>query len=104
MVKNVTGYDLSKLMCGSLGTLAVLTEVTIKVLPAPEATLTLMLPGLDDEAAVAAMTRALNGPHDNHYWVDSNALDRAGTWQIRAHVLGPASTPVVLTFAVTLHS
>ena len=64
VVKNVTGYDLSKLMCGSFGTLAVLTEVTIKVLPAPEATLTLMLPGLGDEAAVAAMTRALNGPHD----------------------------------------
>lgn len=52
----------------------------------------------------SGVTLALNGPHDNHYWVDSNALDRAGTWQIRAHVLGPASTPVVLTFAVTLHS
>ena len=64
VIKNVTGYDLSKLMCGSFGTLAVVTEVTVKVLPAPEATRTLVLPGLDDARAVEAMTLALNGPHD----------------------------------------
>src|ERR1051326_6835789 len=60
VVKNVTGYDLSKLMAGSYGTLAVLTEVTIKVLPKPEATGTLVLWKLDDQRAVAAMTQALN--------------------------------------------
>src|SRR5262249_30249323 len=64
VVKNVTGYDLSKLMTGSYGTLAVLTEVTVKVLPKPEATATLMLRGLDDKHAVAAMTHALNSPHE----------------------------------------
>ncbi|MGH7124541.1 MAG: glycolate oxidase subunit GlcE [Stellaceae bacterium] len=64
VVKNVTGYDLSKLMAGSYGTLAVLTEVTVKVLPRPEATATLVLPGLDDARAVAAMTHALNSPHE----------------------------------------
>ena len=64
VIKNVTGYDLSKLMCGSFGTLAVLTEVTVKVLPAPEATRTLVLRGLDDARAVQAMTRALNGAQD----------------------------------------
>jgi len=64
VVKNVTGYDLSKLMAGSYGTLAVLTEVTVKVLPAPEETGTLVLMGLDDARAVAAMTRALNSPHE----------------------------------------
>src|SRR5690348_18313209 len=46
VVKNVTGYDLCKLMAGSFGTLAALTEVTVKVLPAPEKTRTLLLFGL----------------------------------------------------------
>jgi glycolate oxidase FAD binding subunit len=64
VVKNVTGYDLSKLMAGSYGTLAVLTEVTVKVLPKPEVTGTLVLSGLDDQRAVAAMTQALNSPHE----------------------------------------
>lgn len=62
VIKNVTGYDLPKLLAGSLGTLAVLTEVTIKVLPAPRAAITLTWFGLDDGAAIAAMTRALNSP------------------------------------------
>jgi len=64
VVKNVTGYDLSKLMAGSYGTLAVLTEVTIKVVPRPETTATLVLSGLDDRRAVAAMAQALNSPHE----------------------------------------
>jgi len=64
VVKNVTGYDLSKLMAGSFGTLGVLAETTIKVLPAPEASRTLCLGGLDDGAAVALMNRALGGPQD----------------------------------------
>ncbi len=64
VVKNVTGYDLSKLMAGSYGTLAALTEVTIKVLPRPETTGPLVLWGLDDERGVAALTQALNSPHE----------------------------------------
>jgi glycolate oxidase FAD binding subunit len=62
VVKNVTGYDLCKLMAGSWGTLAVLTEVTIKVLPAPKTELTLLFFGLDNRRAGEAMTRALNAP------------------------------------------
>ena len=62
VIKNVTGYDLPKLMAGSLGTLAVLTEVTIKMLPAPRASTTLAWAGLDAAAAVALMTRALSSP------------------------------------------
>jgi glycolate oxidase FAD binding subunit len=62
VVKNVTGYDLSKLMAGSWGTLAVMTEVTIKVLPRPKVEATLLMFGLDDRRAVQAMSRALNAP------------------------------------------
>ena len=64
VMKNVTGYDLGKLLTGSFGTLAVMSEITFKVLPAPEATRTLLLHGLDDRAALAAMTKALGSPND----------------------------------------
>jgi glycolate oxidase FAD binding subunit len=64
VVKNVTGYDLCKLMAGAHGTLAVLTEVTIKVLPAPEKSRTVLIYGLDDAGAIAALIRAVNSPHE----------------------------------------
>ena len=64
VVKNVTGYDLMKLMAGSWGTLAVLTEVTIKVLPAPRTETTLLLFGLADARASEAMGLAMNGPFE----------------------------------------
>lgn len=64
VMKNVTGYDLSKVLAGSWGTLAVLDEVSVKVLPAPDQTATLMLLGLDDAAAVRAMCAAMGSPHE----------------------------------------
>ncbi|MGH6740609.1 MAG: 2-hydroxy-acid oxidase, partial [Bradyrhizobium sp.] len=64
VVKNVTGYDLCKLLAGSWGTLAVVTEVTLKVMPRPEAERTLVLRGLDDLTANRAMTAALGSPFD----------------------------------------
>jgi glycolate dehydrogenase FAD-binding subunit len=64
VVKNVTGYDLCKLLAGSWGTLAVMTEVTLKVMPRPESERTLMLRGLDDVTANRAMTAALGSPFD----------------------------------------
>ncbi len=60
VVKNVTGYDLSKLMCGSWGTLGVMTSLTVKVLPAAESIRTVLVMGLDAEQAGEAMTVALN--------------------------------------------
>jgi len=64
VVKNVTGFDLSKLMVGSFGTLAILTEVTLKVMPRPETECTLFLSDLTDAKALDVMARALNSPHE----------------------------------------
>ena len=59
VVKNVTGYDLCKLIAGSWGTLAAMTELTIKTLPAAETEATVLIRGLDPAGAVAAMTAAM---------------------------------------------
>lgn len=64
VMKNVTGYDLARLMAGSRGMLGVLTEVALKVLPVPEVSATVVLEGLEDSAAVAAMTRAMATPYE----------------------------------------
>lgn len=64
VVKNVTGYDLCKVFAGSWGTLVALTEVTVKVLPRAEKTRTVLVHGLDDEAAVRTMSAAGGSPHE----------------------------------------
>jgi glycolate oxidase FAD binding subunit len=64
VVKNVTGYDLCKLLAGSWGTLAVMTEVTLKVMPRPESERTLVVRGMNDVTANRAMTAALGSPFD----------------------------------------
>ncbi len=64
VVKNVTGYDVCKLMTGAYGTLGAFTDLTFKVLPAPEVSLTVTLPGLADEEAVRALIEALQSPFD----------------------------------------
>ncbi|MDI9349693.1 MAG: hypothetical protein QM537_06790 [Candidatus Symbiobacter sp.] len=64
VVKNVTGYDLSKLMSGSFGTLAGLSEITVKIWPQAESEQSLILEGLSDAEAARLMAAALNSPHD----------------------------------------
>lgn len=85
VMKNVTGYDLSKLLAGSWGTLAVLDEVSVKVLPAPDQTRTLLLLGLADEAAVKAMCAAMGSPHDV-----SGAAHVAGKTALRLEGVAPS--------------
>lgn len=64
VMKNVTGYDLVKLMAGSWGTLGVLSEVSLKVQAVPEAVGCVVLNGLSDTDAVVAMSAALGSPYD----------------------------------------
>ncbi|MCA3350954.1 MAG: glycolate oxidase subunit GlcE [Roseomonas sp.] len=62
VLKNVTGLDLCKLLSGSYGTLGVITEVTLKVLPAPETSATLLIEAPDLASAVAALSAGLGSP------------------------------------------
>ncbi len=92
VVKNVTGFDLSKLVAGSWGTLAALWEVTVKVLPVPEKTRTLLIFDLDARQAIAAMTAAVSSPHSvsgaTHLPAGLTARSKV------AYVAGAASTSV----------
>jgi glycolate oxidase FAD binding subunit len=64
VVKNVTGYDMSKLQTGAYGTLSVLTELCLKVMPKPETACTIVLHGLGDEVAIPVLANALNSPFE----------------------------------------
>jgi glycolate oxidase FAD binding subunit len=60
VVKNVTGFDLPKLMCGAYGTLGVLTELTFRVYPKPTHTAILCLADVTPEIGFAALRRIAN--------------------------------------------
>ena len=79
VLKNVTGLDLCKLLAGSHGTLGVMTEITLRVLPAPERTGTVVLAGLDAAAGVAALSAALGSPYgvSAAAWLPAEAASRA---------------------------
>jgi glycolate oxidase FAD binding subunit len=75
VMKNVTGFDLSKLVCGSYGTLALLTDVTLKVLPRPETEQSLLILGLDESKSLELLRRATGTPFE----VSGYAMAPGGT-------------------------
>ncbi len=64
VVKNVTGYDLSKLVTGSFGTLLVLSEITLKVLPLQTDIKTIVISGLALEHALGIMASSIASSND----------------------------------------
>ena len=84
VVKNVTGFDLSKLIAGSFGTLAAVTELTVRALPAPEDTRTVVLFGLSDPDGGRAMTIAL-----------TSACDVSGAAHLPAGIASASSVPAI---------
>jgi glycolate oxidase FAD binding subunit len=90
VVKNVTGYDLCKLIAGSWGTLAVMTDVTIKTLPRPETEATVLVLGLDAARAGSAMAAAMG-----------SSCDVAGAAHLPAAVAARALKDVVNGQSVT---
>lgn len=64
VMKNVTGLDLSKLQCGAFGGLGVLTEVSVKVMPKPQAAMTLVFEGFTAEQGLALLRKALGTPFE----------------------------------------
>jgi glycolate oxidase FAD binding subunit len=90
VVKNVTGYDLCKLMAGSWGTLAALTDVTIKTLPRAETETSVLVLGLDDATAMQAMAAAMG-----------SACDVSGAAHLPDHIAVRASDDLPVGRAVT---
>ena len=92
VVKNVTGYDLSKGMAGSWGTLAVATDITFKVLPAAETETTLAIRDLDDDRMAAALSLAMGSSCE----VSGAAHLPSGIVQCVAHgILGDRSATLI---------
>ncbi|WP_082652471.1 glycolate oxidase subunit GlcE [Aureimonas sp. AU12] len=100
VVKNVTGYDLSKGLTGAYGTLAVLTDVIVKTMPRSERETTLVLRGLDDAAAAGAMAAAMGSsaevsgaahlPYGVAARVAEGALGREAATAVRIDGFGPS--------------
>jgi glycolate oxidase FAD binding subunit len=92
VMKNVTGYDISRGLTGSWGTLAAVTEVTFKVVPRPEATATLALFGLPDEIANEVLCKAMGTPYEITGAVHIQQGPASRLWQSQVRGAGKAAT------------
>jgi glycolate dehydrogenase FAD-binding subunit len=111
VVKNVTGYDVTKLIAGSYGTLAALTQVAVKVLPMPEKTRTVLVFGLDPAGAVATLGEALSSPQEvsGAAYLPAAVASRSSVSYVRRagasvaalRIEGPPASAVARTTALT---
>lgn len=85
VMKNVTGYDLARMMCGARGTLGVLTEVSLKVLPKPEFAATLVFEGIAPDASIQLMSDAMQSPFEvsGAAWVPAGVAGEEAACLIR---------------------
>jgi glycolate oxidase FAD binding subunit len=83
VVKNVTGFDLPKLVCGAHGTLCVLTELTFRVYPRPQFAATLCLSDVTPEVGFAALRK-----------IAHSALEPAGLAYLPANMMGDVGTEI----------
>lgn len=92
VMKNVTGYDVGRGLAGSWGTLALMTEVTFKVVPQPESTATLVILGLPDEIAVEVLCKAMSTPYEitGAMHIQQGAASRL--WQSQIRGFGKSAT------------
>ena len=99
-MKNVTGYDLCKLLAGSWGTLGAMTDITIKVLPKAETEASVLIEGLDDATACRAMTVAMGSAYDvsgaahlpDHIAPDRHVPEFAASTLLRLEGFAPSVT------------
>lgn len=92
VMKNVTGYDVARGLCGSWGTLAVLTEVTFKVVPKPEATATLALFGLPDEIGIEVLCKVMGTPYEITGAIHLQQVPASRLWQSQIRGAGKSAT------------
>lgn len=97
VVKNAAGFDLPKFLIGSLGRFGVITEITCKVFPRPEAALTVRFPAKNPKAAVEIFTRA-----SNSRW-EVDALDRDPSGDVLVRLAGPSRALPLLAQEILSH-
>jgi len=101
VVKNVVGYDLTQLLTGSEGTLAIITQITLRLIPKPPARATLRATFTDVTAAVGAVTRLIGHrviPATLEL-IDAESLSAVSTY-LNGRMLAPAGTGALLLIEV----